>query len=958
MNFNSSLKLWKLLRLASLFIVTISLLELIPTKGFCFNVRTEVDRDRISINDSVVMSVVFEDGEGEVDTAQLTDFTIVSKSSSSSISIINGKYSKSVTAIYTMIPKRAGTLKIPPLKVKHDNKIYTTQEITIEVSKQSLNSTSNDSKDIFVESGISSTALFFGQQAVYQLRFYSAIKFSNATLQPPSFKGFTAKEAGERKNYTETINGRAYHVSEVNYILIPETEGELEIEPAVIVCEVAVRQNKRNAFPNPFDDPFFSNGLFSFGRAETRQFSTDPVLVNVEKLPQYPVNTSDSVPFSGLVGKFSIEANLDNNKLKIGDSATLTITISGDGNIMDAQVQSVFIPSEFKVYDDTPEETIKLSHEGYSGKKVFKKAIVPVKGGRYTIKPIKISFFNLLSRKYETISTNPIEVEVGSLEDTYQENENGLKQGINNLNGSDNENGKQTLLNEKKVVKKREVEFTGKDILSIKEDADILINKESLSFSMFLSLLFLPPILFFLFKLATIVSKKDISASEVMVKKAKMSLKSAADILTTKSVKTELINSKTSGKSEEDRENFLKLLYDALIGLVLSKNFRKGSTEKFIDFTGKSSKEINATSTLTSTAITAITADEIVQILTDAGYSVDIAKEVNSILNEIDSARYGRLENKPDYEKSLFEKVQKLFQTLCVLIIFISAFLFCFSYPLKVWANESGDLKPEVTFVEGIKAYHNGDFEDAAKKFSALTQGCNLNDNLKSVESYKSETIADLQYKNRDCIKNPYLYYNIGNAYIKAGDVGRAILWYERAKKGIPLDPDLRFNLDYARGFVTDKVELSTVGAVDSSEGVESEIDISEILFFWTEHFSSQTVQYSAIILSFIFFSYSGVRAFRNKKIFTPAGVALFSALIIAGSASFYTYYNDYSNHFAVIISKEAPIRSGNWENATQLFILHSGTKVKVEEIKEGYLKIYFSKDKIGWVSKDDAEII
>ncbi|MBF0413220.1 MAG: BatD family protein [Desulfamplus sp.] len=926
MKFNS-LNLYKLSNKLSkiffIFILIISLLEIVPVNGFCFNVTAQVDRNRISINDSVVLSIVFEDGEKEVDTSQLTDFTIVSQSSSSSISIINGKYSKFVTAIYSLIPKSTGTLKIPPFKVEHDNKIYTTKEISIEVSEQAVNRTDKESKDIFVESGISSTSLFTGQQAVYQLRFYSAVKFSNATLKPPSFKGFIAKEAGERKNYTETINGRAYHVSEVNYILIPETAGKLEIDPAIIICEVPVRRNNRNAFSDPFDDPFFSNGVFSFGRTETRQFKTDPLLISVEPLPSYPVNTSDNIPFSGLVGNFSIEANLDNHKLKAGDSATLTLTISGKGNIMDAQSPSVSIPSEFKVYDDSPEETIELGLEGYSGKKVFKKAIVPVKSGKYTIEPVKLSFFNLVNRKYETIKTNSIEVEVDNSAEQIQENQNILNQGTNNLNSADDE---QSLSKDRKVVKKRQVEFTGKDILSIKEDANILVSKKRLSFSMFVILFFLPGLIFFLFRMAIAISKREVSASEAMLKKAKMSLKAASDILTTKNIEIEHNLNSLDKKSGDNREEFFKHLYDSLIAIVISKKFKNSFTDKYIT-------ESNSTA-VASTAITAITADEIVQILTNAGSSLDIANEVTSLLNEIDSARYGRLENKSDYKKSLFEKVQKLFQTVCVLVIAISAFLFSFGYPLKIYANESGNLQTGVIFLEGIKAYHNGDFEDAAKKFSAIVQG-----------------------KKQAITTNPYLYYNIGNAYIKAGDVGRAILWYERANKEIPLDPDLRFNLQYARGFVIDKVETGdNVGG--ESGGVDTGIDISELLFFWKDYFPPQMVQYGAIILSCIFFAYSGVRVFRRRKVFTPAGVAIFVVFLIAGCTSFYTYYSNYSNHFAVIISKEASIRSGNSKDATQLFILHSGTKVKVEEIKGNYLKIYFSKDKIGWVSSSDAEII
>ncbi|MBF0228145.1 MAG: BatD family protein [Desulfamplus sp.] len=946
------------LKVLKLVILITSFLLINPLKGFCFNVTAMVDRNSISINDSIALSVVFEDGEGEVDTSAIADFTIVSQSSSSNISIINGKYSKSVTTTYSLIPKKVGTLKIPPLKVEYDNKIYATQEITIEVSGQSTNHKDKGSKDIFVESGISRSSLFTGEQAVYQLRFYSAVKLSNASLQPPSFKGFTAKEAGERKSYKETINGRLYYVTEINYVIIPETAGELEIEPAVIVCDVPVRRNNRSGFPDPFDDPFFSNnGVFSFGRSETRQFATEPIAVKVEQLPSYPFNSSsgssslnsssssnkasgnsgvsDNIPFSGLVGDFSIDASLDNSKLKIGDSATLTITISGKGNIMDAQAPSVLIPSDFKVYDDTPEESIQLSLEGYSGKKIFKKAIVPIKSVKYIIKPVVLSFFNVSKHKYETISTNEIAVEVENLTEDQQIDTNNESKSSNSVSQSGNDTGTSSInsFNNKMVVKKKSVEFTGKDILSIKEDLSVLVSKRELSFTMFLSLFFLPCLLFLIFKLAVAIGKRESSVSEIMLKRAKISLAEASRSLKEAEVSTNL--------RENDNiisEQFFKRLHDALIAMLISKTNLQ----------------------LSNGAIPAITAYEATQILTDAGSSKEVAIEFTSILNEIESARYGKQENTFDYRYQLLAKTQKLFQTLGVLIIFISAFmlsvLLLSVYPEKIYANEalkaeiaenlksedihsesSKELKTEnfksgTLFLEGVKAYHNGDFQTAADKFLSIAQG-------KAIDS-GSNGYDKTQTKG---IKNPYLYYNLGNAYIKAGDVGRAILWYERAKKEIPLDPDLRFNLDYARGFVTD---------------LNENFDISELIFFWKDYFPRQIIQYVAIALSFIFFIYSGVRGFKRKKIFTPAGVIIFLALVFAGCTSFYLYYSNHFNKCAIVVSKEASVRSGNSKDATQLFILHSGTKVRVEEIKDNYLKILFSKDKIGWVSVADAEII
>ena len=329
------------------------------------------------------------------------------------------------------------------------------------------------------------------------------------------------------------------------------------------------------------------------------------------------------------------------------------------------------------------------------------------------------------------------------------------------------------------------------------------------------------------------------------------------EILKKENIRAKDSDSKEVAEIDDNKADFLKLLHDALIALIISKSKKNSGT-------GGSLKEINNTdinsSSVNSTTITAITTDEIVKIITDCGSSERAAVEVTALLNEIESARYGKMENISNYKNTLFEKVTKLFQSLCVMLIAICTFYSVLAYPLKVSAKDSQNLQAGVIFLEAIKDYHNGNFQDAAKKFSSIVQAeSDINDNIQT-DNYYNKSVSSKKYQG---IKNPYLYYNIGNAYIKAGDIGRAILWYERAKKEIPLDPDLRFNLEYAREFITDRLEISD----DSSGiGISTGIDVSDLLFFWTDHFPPQMVNYSAIGLSFIFFTYAAIEQSADVK--------------------------------------------------------------------------------------------
>ena len=96
----------------------------------------------------------------------------------------------------------------------------------------------------------------------------------------------------------------------------------------------------------------------------------------------------------------------------------------------------------------------------------------------------------------------------------------------------------------------------------------------------------------------------------------------------------------------------------------------------------------------------------------------------------------------------------------------------------------------------------------------------------------------------------------------------------------------------------------------------------------------------------------------KRKKIFTSSGILILSCLILSSFVSTYDFYYKNATRYAVIVKNEVPVRSGFSDDSTELFALHAGTKVKVERLNGNYIMIFFSKGKIGWVKKGDAEII
>lgn len=814
--------------------ISFVLMVILPATGFCFNVTAQVDKLKISMEDSVFLKVEVNGGKADLDLSMIKDFKVISRGSSSSYNYINGKSERKASYQYVLIPLANGVLKIPAIKAVMDHQTAFTKQIVIHVSDRVVKP--DEVKALFVKAEVTKDSLFVGEQAVFSLKFFTSKRLAGLGFEkPPEFKEFSSKSFEKEKNYTQNINGIVFHVTQVDYIIIPSSPGTFNIDPAVLIARVIVQSNSGQGFDSFFNDSFFSSNSYKPVRVVS-----NPVKIDVLPVPLY----QGKAEFSGLVGRFRIKAGIDKTNLKAGDSATLTIKISGSGNIMDAGLPGMDLdPDVFKVYDDNPVETIYLTEKGYEGFKIFKKAIVPVSPGKFSINPVSLVYFDVDQKVFQIISTKQIFLDVTPSEDMHIT--------ANPLNRTKD-----------KTIVKEEVFIVNKDILEIKEGLDVLQDWPEINPFSFVLLLLIPAILFSGLKLFVMVSKKDLPVEKIMEEKAKYHLKQA-------------------GKIDTQDKDFLGHLYSGLVALIFAKGKKKGET---------------------------VTIKETRTILT--GASVDEAQigQITHLLETIEFLLFGGEKIDGNKAKTLLLKTRQMMKMLCLAVVCLG--IFCI-VPQEAMAN------PAATFLGGIKNYKDGDFKQAAIKFEALA-------------------------KNN--IKNPYLFYNIANAYLKANDIGHAILWYERAKILAPNDPDLKFNLEYANTLVKDKKEDT--------------MNIMDVLFFWDNLIPLKTIQLTAVFFSFVFFAWASKRVMKKQKILSGTGILLFSLFVLVTAITCVNYYKRSAGQTAVIVQEEVAVRSGMTDSSTKLFSLHAGTMVSVEETKEGYLKILFSKGKVGWVKIGEAAII
>jgi hypothetical protein len=139
------------------------------------------------------------------------------------------------------------------------------------------------------------------------------------------------------------------------------------------------------------------------GQAQPQQrlLETNALQVNVLPLPK------DGRPadFYGAVGKFNMDAALDKSDILVGDTVSLTLTINGDGNMKSVTRFDINLDNGLKKYDTIDSGTSE-------NKKVFTTLITALSPGEKIIPAIRLSYFNPSTKKYETVRTEPLKLNV------------------------------------------------------------------------------------------------------------------------------------------------------------------------------------------------------------------------------------------------------------------------------------------------------------------------------------------------------------------------------------------------------------------------------------------------------------------------------------------------------------------------------------------------------------------
>ena len=350
-----------------------------------------------------------------------------STSTQQSFQMINGRTSQSSSVTYTYIlaAVKKGTFIISGAHATVDGKSAYSSSVRINVSGKAQNQQygggmqqqqgaqvrSSGSRisgnDLFIKVSANKTRVHEQEPILLTYKVYTQLELTQLEGKMPDLTGFHTQEVPlpqQKSFHIETVNGRPYRcVTWSQYVMYPQMTGKLQI-PSITFKGLVVQEN-RNV--DPFE-AFFNGGS---GYVEVKKdIVAQGMTIQVDPLPQKPSN------FSGGVGRFTISASLDHNKVKAGDPVKVRIVVGGNGNLKLIKQPEVQLPNDFDKYDAKVTDKTKLTASGLTGNMIYDVLIVPRNQGKYQLQPIELTYFDTSTNKYKTIRTNPmvLEVEKGS----------------------------------------------------------------------------------------------------------------------------------------------------------------------------------------------------------------------------------------------------------------------------------------------------------------------------------------------------------------------------------------------------------------------------------------------------------------------------------------------------------------------------------------------------------------
>ena len=339
-------------------------------------IRSDVDRRTISMGESLRLTVTGDASErlDQLDLAALQfDWEILSTSSSTNTSFINGARSTTRTLTLDLLPVRDGILSIPSLSTGGNR----TTPIAITVNPQVVSAGGDDSVRFDID--IDKRDVYIQEQLILTVTIEQAINLDGAEVTQLAIDGAIVEEL-TRRNFQRQINGRLWRVTQLRYAIYPQQRGMLEVPSLSLTA--------REVLPG--------RSLLGARLGKRFKLSKDAIQVNVKPVPK-------NFPGDVWLPAVSLELRQSWSKppesMEVGDSTTRTLTLAAEG-LLSSQLPSITSMSDhsksagIRVYPDQESSDQIERTDGFLGQRTRSEALVASGGGSWTLPEVSVPWWD------------------------------------------------------------------------------------------------------------------------------------------------------------------------------------------------------------------------------------------------------------------------------------------------------------------------------------------------------------------------------------------------------------------------------------------------------------------------------------------------------------------------------------------------------------------------------------
>ena len=395
--------------------------------------EAQTDRDTYGLNERIpLVFSINNEGDNFVApkfTGFKADGPFINKGNQTSITIVNGRMTQkreiSTQVIYYLTPTKKGTFTIGSASIEYNGTVYKSQPIKIKITdpiqmpsypgqnpRQQQQQNYNFGEGIHLVGELSTKNPYVNEPVtvIYKLYFpYNSSVSNFRNFQAPKYEDFWSQYIDIKQLRAEKgkFNGKDYSMVVLRkVILYPLEAGAKKIEPFKIDIDAEVPTGRRDFF-----------GQYEMTAIE-KSLSTGMQTINVKPLPE----NGKPASFTGAVGEFDFVVKPSKTSLKAGESLDLEVSVSGKGNLKLFTLPKPVVPSALEMYDPAHTENVQTPVTGMTGKISDKYTIIPQFKGKYTIKPMEFSYYDLVSKSYKTITSKEITIDVAEGDGTFVAN--------------------------------------------------------------------------------------------------------------------------------------------------------------------------------------------------------------------------------------------------------------------------------------------------------------------------------------------------------------------------------------------------------------------------------------------------------------------------------------------------------------------------------------------------------